>query len=47
MEVAVELPLYQRENVWGYNTDNLNMDTIQKSSASWDYTKFLWQIEMN
>ncbi len=47
MELAIELPLYQRENVWGYNTDNLNMDTIQKSSASWDYTKFLWQIEMN
>ena len=47
MELAIELPLYQRENVWAYNTDNLNMDTVQKSSATWDFTDFLWQIEMN
>ena len=47
MELAIELPLYQRENVWAYNTDNLNMDTVQKSSATWDFIDFLWQIEMN
>lgn len=47
MDLAIELPLYQRENVWAYNTDNINMETVQESSASWDFTDFLWQIEMN
>ena len=47
MDLAIELPLYQRQNVWGYNSDNINMDTVEESSATWDFTDFLWKIEMN
>lgn len=47
MELAIELPLYQRENVWAFNTDNVNMDSLDESTATWDFHHFLWKIEMN
>lgn len=47
MELAIELPLYQRENLWAYNAVNVNMDTVPEATASWDHTDCLWQIEMN
>ena len=46
MDLAVELPLYQRKNIIAYNETNLVMDTIPEASTFWDYTDVLWQVEM-
>lgn len=47
MELAFEYPVYQRKNIWAYNTDTINMDTIPEATAFYTYEKELWKVDLN
>ncbi len=48
MDLAIELPLYQRKNIIAYNEQNVDMSSIpEDTSAFWDYSDVLWTVKMN
>ena len=48
MDLAIELPLYQRMNIIAYNEQNVDMSSIpEDTSAFWDYGDVLWTVKMN
>lgn len=48
MDLAIELPLYQRKNIIAYNEQNVDMSSIpEDTSAFWDYGDVLWTVKMN
>ena len=48
MDLAIELPLYQRKNIIAYNQNNIDMSTIPaNTTAFWDYTDELWKVRLN
>ena len=48
MDLAIELPLYQRKNILAYNGDNVDLSSFpEETTAFWDYSSELWKIRMN
>ncbi len=48
MELAIELPIYQRKDIIAYNSQNIDMSTIpEDTSTFWDYGDALWTLKMN
>lgn len=48
MDLAIELPLYQRKDIIAYNEQNVDMSSIPEDTSSfWDYSDVLWTIKMN
>lgn len=48
MDLAVELPLYQRKNILAYNGDNVDLSSFPaETTAFWDYSSELWKVRMN
>lgn len=45
---AVEVPYYQRQNIYVYSTERVNMDTVTPDITTfWGWTKDLEKLEMN
>lgn len=48
MDLAIELPLYQRKNILAYNGDNVDLSSFpEETTAFWDYSSELWKVRMN
>jgi peptide/nickel transport system substrate-binding protein len=45
MDLAIELPLYQRKNITAYGS-NLNMDTVPEAGTFWSYESVLYKVEL-
>lgn len=50
LDLAVELPTYQRKNMFVYNTNKINVDTMVPSGQCTPYQSplsFLWKVDYN
>lgn len=47
MDLMIELPLYQRKNIWAYNSDNLDISSLPETTTFYDFNSELWQLRMN
>lgn len=47
MDLAIEVPVYQRLNCIAYNSEAVNMDTVIEAVTFYNYTAALWKVEMN
>jgi len=47
MDLVIEFPVYQRKNMFAYNTTYLDMSTIPENiTPFYDYENVLWQISV-
>lgn len=47
MDLAIELPIYQRNDIIAYNPMTVDMTSIPENSTGfWDYTQELWKVKM-
>ncbi len=48
MDLAIELPIYQRKNIIAYNADTVDLSSLPEGpTAFYDYKACLWQVKMN
>ncbi|MDR0889936.1 MAG: ABC transporter substrate-binding protein [Oscillospiraceae bacterium] len=47
MELAIEIPVYQRCNIIAYNRSAINLDTVMQATTFYDYADELWTVQMN
>lgn len=46
MEEAVEMPLYQRNNMLAFNPNNVDKTTWPETSTYWTYENVLWKLKL-
>lgn len=48
MDLCIELPLYQRNDIIAYNVQTVDMSSLpEESTAFWNYASELWKLRMN
>lgn len=47
MDLVIELPLYQRKNIWAYNSDTVDISSLPETTTFYDLNSELWKIRMN
>lgn len=48
MDLCLELPVYQRNDIMAYNPNAINSKTWpERTTSFWDYSDELWKLEMN
>lgn len=48
MELCIELPIYQRNDIIAYNAQTVDLTSLpEESTGTWNYSSELWKLRMN